>query len=34
MRMKIFKKDNVAKDANIKEIIEEPKEVKSPNWLN
>ena len=26
-----FKKNNIAKDANIKE---EPKEIKSPNWID
>ena len=29
-----FKKNNIVKDANIKELIEEPKEIKSPNWFN
>ena len=29
-----FQKNNIVKDANIKELIEEPKEIKSPNWLN
>ena len=29
-----FKKNNIVKDANIKELIEEPKEIKSPNWLD
>ena len=24
----------MVKDDNIKELIEEPKEIKSPNWLN
>ena len=24
----------MVKDANIKELIEEPKEIKSPNWLD
>ena len=28
------KKKNVVKDANIKELTEEPKEIKSPNWLD
>ena len=28
-----LKKKNIVKDANIKELIEEPKEIKSPNWL-
>ena len=28
-----FKKNNIVKDANIKELIEEPKEIKSPNWI-
>ena len=29
-----FKKNNIVKDANIKESIEEPKEIKSPNWID
>ena len=29
-----LKKNNIVKDANIKELIEEPKEIKSPNWLD
>ena len=29
-----FKKNNIVKDANIKELIEEPKEIKSPNWID
>ena len=29
-----FKKNNIVKDANIKESIEEPKEIKSPNWFD
>ena len=24
----------MVKDANIKELIEEPKEIKSPNWID
>ena len=28
-----FKKDKIVKDASIKELMEEPKEIKSPNWL-
>ena len=31
MRMSNLK---IVKDANIKELIEEPKEIKSPNWFN
>ena len=31
MRMNNLKKNNIVKDANIKE---EPKEIKSPNWIN
>ena len=27
-------KNKIVKDANIKELIEEPKEIKSPNWLD
>ena len=34
MKMKIFEKNKMVKDANIKELIEEPKEIKSPNWLD
>ena len=30
---KKFKK-KIVKDTNIKELIEEPKEMKSPNWLD
>ena len=29
-----FKKNNIVKDANIKELIEEPKEIKSPDWFD
>ena len=29
-----FKKNNIVKDGNIKELIEEPKEIKSPNWTD
>ena len=29
-----FLKNNIVKDANIKELIEEPKEIKSPNWID
>ena len=34
MKMKIFEKDKMVEDANIKKIIEEPKEIKSPNWID
>ena len=36
MKMKIFffKKNKLVKDANIKGLIEEPKEIKRPNWLD
>ena len=35
MRMKMNSlKKNIIKDANIKELIEEPKEIKSPNWFD
>ena len=27
-------RNNIVKDANIKELIEEPKEIKSPNWFD
>ena len=29
-----FKKNNIFKDANIKKLIEEPKEIKRPNWID
>ena len=29
-----FKKNNIVKDANIKELTEEPKEIKSRNWID
>ena len=29
-----FLKNNIVKDGNIKELIEEPKEIKSPNWID
>ena len=29
-----FQKNNIVKDANIKKLIEEPKEIKSPNWFD
>ena len=29
-----FKENKIVKDANIKELIEKPKEIKSPNWLD
>ena len=29
-----FKKNNIVKDSNIKKLIEEPKEIKSPNWID
>ena len=32
MKWKIKKK--IVKDSNIKELIEEPKEIKSPNWID
>ena len=28
-----FKKNKIVKDSNIQELIEEPKEIKSRNWL-
>ena len=34
MKMKNFKKNKIVKDANIKKLIKEPKEIKSPNWLD
>ena len=33
-KIKKFKKNKRVKDANIKELIEEPKEIKSPNCLD
>ena len=32
MKMKNLKKNEIVKDASIKELIEEPKEIKSRNW--
>ena len=29
-----FTKNNIFKDANIKKLIEEPKEIKPPNWID
>ena len=29
-----IKKNNIVDDANIKKLIEEPKEIKTPNWLD
>ena len=29
-----FKKTNIVKDANIKNLKQEPKEIKSPNWID
>ena len=34
MRMNNLKKKKIVKNANIKELIEEPKEIKSPNWID
>ena len=31
---KIKKKNKIVKDTNIKQLIKEPKEIKSPNWLD
>ena len=31
MKMNFFKKNKIVKDSNIKELIEEPKEIKSRN---
>ena len=33
MRMNNLKKNKIVKDANIKELIEAPTEIKSLNWL-
>ena len=27
-------KKNIVKDANIKKVIQEPKDIKSPNWID
>ena len=29
-----IKKNNIVKDTNIKKLIEEPKEIKSPDWID
>ena len=29
-----FKKNKIVKDSNIQKLIEEPKEIKSPNWID
>ena len=35
MKMKIkIRKKKIVKDANIQKLIEESKEMKSPNWLD
>ena len=34
MRMNNFKKNNIVKDANIKELIEGPNDIKSLNWTD
>ena len=34
MRIKNFKKKNIVKDANIKQLIKEPEEIKSPDWTD
>ena len=37
MRMRIKMKNlkkKIVKDANIKELLEKPKEIKSPNWID
>ena len=34
MKMKNFKKIKQLKDSNIQKLIEEPKEIKSPNWID
>ena len=31
---KKFEKNKIVKDSNIKELIEKPKEIKSPNWID
>ena len=33
MKMK-NKKKKIVKDSNIKELMEEPKEIKIPNWID
>ena len=34
MRMNMKNKKKIVKDASIKELIEKPKEIESPNWLD
>ena len=34
MRIENFKKNNIVKDANIKQLIKEPEEIKSPDWTD
>ena len=34
MRMNNLQKKNIVKDANTTKLIEEPKEIKSPNWVD
>ena len=34
LKMKNLKKKKQFKDANMKKLIEEPKEIKSPNWFD
>ena len=34
IKMKNFKKNKIVKDSNIQKLTEEPKDIKSPNWLD
>ena len=34
MKMNNLKKNNIVKNVNIKKLIQEPKVIKSPNWLD
>ena len=34
MKMKNLKKTKIFKDSNIQKLIEEPKEIKIPNWID
>ena len=34
IKMKNLKKNKIVKDSNIQKLTEEPKEIKSPNWLD
>ena len=34
MKMKNLKKNKIVKDSNIQKLIEEPEEIKIPNWID